>query len=110
MIRLLRGNIFHSISRELPNELIETMVKNRSLSIGRIVSKAHITPKDEWYNQKTNEFVILLQGRSTLKFQKKRENIILKKGDYLMIPRGCKHRVEKTSSKPPAVWLVVHYR
>jgi cupin 2 domain-containing protein len=34
--------------------------------------------------------------------------MILKPGDYMMIPAGCRHRVEQSDASQKTVWLAVH--
>ena len=41
----------------------------------------------------------------TIKNVKKK--LTLKKGDYLHIPKNCKHRLDSTSIDPVCVWLCV---
>ena len=107
-MKLKKGNIYDKIPSELSNELFEIIAKKDSLKIERIISKGHTTPKEKWYDQKFNEFVILIQGSAIISFEDG-NNIEMKKGDYINIPKHCKHRVEQTSSNPEAIWLAVHY-
>ena len=71
----------------------------------RISSYGHITPTGEWYDQREEEWVALLRGAATLKFIS--GELELKAGEYLSIPRGMKHRVERVSED--AVWLTIHH-
>ncbi len=48
---------------------------------------------------------MLLQGEAILEFEDRMVN--LKAGDYMHIPKNCKHRVEKTSIDPVCIWLCV---
>ena len=34
--------------------------------------------------------------------------MLLGPGDHVLIPAGARHRVERTSAEPPAVWLAVY--
>ena len=45
------------------------------------------------------------QGEATLEFEDRK--VTLKKGDYLHIPKNCKHRLDSTSIDPVCVWLCV---
>jgi len=101
-------NIFTDIPDKLPNELIETLVKTSAVQIERIVSMGHITPEDDWYDQDTNEFVVLLKGAARLEFGCGRSTT-LGPGDWLQIPAHEQHRVAWTDEDVDTVWLAVHY-
>ena len=100
-------NIYIGTKAAKGKELFETLVeKNSVLKIEKIVSNAARSPEGFWYCQKQDEFVLLLQGKAELLFEK-RKTVKLKKGDYIFIPRRVKHRIERTSSKPECIWLTV---
>lgn len=101
-------NIFKEIPQHLPEELIEVLSKKDSIKIERIISRGHSSPKNFWYNQEMDEFVILLSGSAIISFDTG-ESFNIKKGDYLIIPAHQKHRVEKTDSKIDSIWLAVHF-
>ena len=99
-------NIFSNISSNTKDEILETLVRNESCKIERIISNTHSTEKNKWYDQDKNEFVLLLKGSAELLFFPN-ELIKLKEGDYLIIPSHKKHRVEKTAEE--TIWLTVFY-
>lgn len=101
-------NIFSNVPESLPEELFENIVSTENCKIERIISRGHTTPKDEWYNQDKNEFVMVLKGNAELLFEEKNQVIKMKEGDYINIPAHVKHRVEKTD-KEGTVWLTVFY-
>jgi cupin 2 domain-containing protein len=101
-------NLLTDIPGTLPDELFDTLVDTPSVCIQRIVSRGHITPGDDWYDQDTNEFVVLLKGAATLEFEKGRV-VGLEPGDWLQIPAHEKHRVAWTDENSETVWLAVHY-
>jgi cupin 2 domain-containing protein len=103
-------NIFSDIPEHLPNELFESILKKGGIEIERIVSKGHITAAGEWYDQNWDEWVMLLQGQATLVFQVDAETVLLKAGDYLLIPAHCRHRVEWTDASVETIWLAIHWR
>jgi len=88
-------------------ELFEQILNKKNTKIERIISTGQITPDDQWYDQESDEWVILLQGNATIEFENA-EYTQLSKGDYLLIPAHRKHRVSFTSSAPPCIWLAVH--
>ncbi|MGQ4650252.1 cupin domain-containing protein [Lyngbya aestuarii] len=100
-------NIFN-LPVELPNEeLFESLASSTNLLIERIISTGQTTPTGEWYDQKRDEWVILLQGEAKIAYLDN-PAVTLKAGDYLLIRAHQKHRVEYTSSEPPCIWLAVH--
>jgi len=102
-------NLFNSIGESHPDELIEILAESGSVRIERIVSDGHATPAGEWYDQKWNEWVLLVSGGATLLFESNVAPLIMKPGDHIMIPAGCRHRVEQTDSTEKTVWLAVHF-
>jgi cupin 2 domain-containing protein len=89
------------------DERFDEIRRSGSILIERIVSTGQATPEGEWYDQEQDEWVILLQGRATLRFESG-ETAEFAAGDHLFIPAHCRHRVEKTSACPPCFWIAVH--
>lgn len=71
-----------------------------------IISHGDASPPDFWYDQEEPEWVALLEGEARLHFEEGKV-LELKRGDYLLIPAGMKHRVDHTSED--AVWLALHF-
>jgi cupin 2 domain-containing protein len=88
-------------------EKFEQIVSGENIQIERIISTGQTTPSGQWYDQTTDEWVILLQGEAELSYADD-TRIKLKAGDYLLIPAHTKHRVEYTSVEPACIWLAVH--
>ena len=105
----MKGSLFQNIPRELPDELFDTICSTDHVKIERIVSREHASPRDSWYDQDRNEFVLLVRGRAGLKFAGEDEIVILEEGEYLSIPAHVRHRVEWTDTMGDTVWLAVHY-
>ena len=101
-------HIFADIPEQLPEELFECILKQDNIVIERIVSKGHVTPTGQWYDQNRDEWVLLLQGQATLLFEKNRQFISMNAGDYLLIPAHTRHRVEWTLADFSTIWLAVH--
>lgn len=101
-------NLFTDIPGDLPDELLETLVDSGDLQVQRIVSRGHATPRQGWYDQFTNEFVVLLKGAARLEYEDGRV-LSLNPGDWLQIPARTKHRVAWTDEDVETVWLAVHY-
>lgn len=103
-----KSNIFESIPNDLKEEFFEEIISKDSLKIERIVSKGHTTTEFEWYDQDSDEWVILLKGEAVLSFEN-RDDVRLEAGDYLNIPAHTKHKVSWTKPDAETVWLAVHY-
>ena len=103
-------NIFAAIPEQIPEELFACIFKRDNVYIERIVSKGHITPAGQWYDQAWDEWVILLQGKATLAYEQDQHTVQLTAGDYLLIPAHTRHRVEWTPPGINTVWLAVHLK
>lgn len=101
-------NLFADIPSHLPAEVVQTLVSAPSVRIERIVSHGHVSPPDFWYDQDQNEWVVVLKGSASVRFEGE-ESIALNPGDSLSIPAHRRHRVEWMTPDEPTVWLAVHY-
>lgn len=102
-------NIFSDVPAQIPEEIIQEIFASGNIRIERIISKGHSSPEDFWYDQKENEWVMVLQGRARLQFFDDSAPIDLSDGDYLNIPSHKKHRIEWTDPDIETVWLAVFY-
>jgi cupin 2 domain-containing protein len=100
-------NIFADIPASGSAEEFLTLLENSATHIGRIVSHGQASPEGFWYDQTSDEWVMLLRGSAALEFADGKV-IELQTGDHLTIARHVKHRVARTSHD--AVWLAVHLR
>ena len=66
-----KSNIFSQIPSDLKDEFFEDIVSKDGVNVQRIVSKGHKTTEFDWFDQDTNEWVILLQGEAVLSFENK---------------------------------------
>lgn len=107
MIPLFR-NIYGEIPPTLPAELIQTLAEVGNVRVERIISAGQATAAGAWYDQSWDEWVILLSGSAGLLFEGEHQVRQLSPGDYLLIPAGCRHRVEWTDAMRKTVWLAVH--
>lgn len=101
-------NIFSDLPVELPEEVFETLVELGNVRIERIISNGQSTPAGEWIDQDWDEWVLLLTGSARLHFKGESEPRMMKKGDHILIPAHCRHRVEWTDPKQFDLWLAVH--
>lgn len=103
------NNFFANIPASSPDELFETLHQQPGIRIERILSFGQASPPGFWYEQENDEWVVLLQGQARLRFEEEPQTSELRAGDHVSIPAKKRHRVEWTSSEPPAVWLAVHF-
>ena len=89
------------------DEFFDELLTGDDVRVERIVSHGHRTPEGEWYDQEQDEWVVLLQGESTLAWADG-STTDLEAGDAVYIPAHKKHRVASTTDDPPCVWLAVH--
>lgn len=104
-----QGSLLAGIPENLPAELFETLCGRPGVKIERIVSCGHCSPEGFWYDQDTNEFVLVVQGSAGLRLENRDTPVALRAGDYLLIEAHVKHRVEWTDAACPTIWLAVHY-
>lgn len=105
-----KTNIFdlEHLSLPLKEEDLERLSESDGGWVERIISTGHTTPQGEWYDQATDEWVLLLQGEAILEFDDNSQTP-LGKGDYVFLPAGLKHRVRYTSQQPSCIWLAIHF-
>ena len=102
-------NLFASVPQSLPAELVDVIVQAECVKIERIVSTGQATLPGKWYDQETNEWVVVLQGSAGLRFEGDLDVLVLGPGNHIAIPAHRRHRVEWTDAGQPTVWLAVHY-
>ncbi|MDG4559849.1 MAG: cupin domain-containing protein [Candidatus Competibacter sp.] len=102
------GNLLAGIPASLVAEQFDLLLQTGACRLERIVSIGHATPPGEWYDQDGDEWVVLLQGQAELRFADEDTVRLLEPGDYVWIPAHRRHRVERTSHNPPAIWLALH--
>ena len=102
-------NLFDGIPPKLHEELFQTLAESGTVRIERIVSDEQTTPPGEWYDQGWDEWVLLVSGEATLRFDNDAAPLIMKPGDHIVIPANCRHRVERTAAGEKTIWLAVHF-
>ena len=68
------------------------------------------SPPGFWYDQNDHEWVVLLQGNARLQFADDTRLRELCRGDSVMIPAHCRHRVVATDQAPGSVWLALFWQ
>ncbi|NVO15588.1 MAG: cupin domain-containing protein [Rhodoplanes sp.] len=104
------GNLFAGSQERRSEETIATLLATPDLRIERIVSHGQVNPPGFWYDQGWAEWVVLLAGAATLRFEGEATPRALLPGDYVHIPPHARHRVEATDPERATVWLAVHHR
>jgi cupin 2 domain-containing protein len=103
-------NLFADLPRSTEkNEQFSNLLNRPGLRIERIVSTGQASPEGFWYDQPECEWVVVLQGAATLRFEDTPEPVQLKPGDFIDIAPHRRHRVEWTDPAQATVWLAVHY-
>lgn len=105
-------NLFRDFPAAAQNgsaETFEALLTQPNLHIERIVSTGQASPPNFWYCQTQGEWVMILQGSAGLQLEGEAQERHLQVGDFVEIPAGCRHRVNRTDSSGPTVWLAVHY-
>ena len=89
-----------------PAEITEVLAETSGARVERIVSYGHATPLGQWYDQAQPEWVAVLSGWGTLRY----DDGSLRRlgpGQWEYIPARRRHRVEATDPDQPTVWLAV---
>lgn len=90
-----------------PNERFEDLVARPGVRVERIVSTGQTAPESGWFDQVHDEWVCVIDGEARLAIEGQGDHL-LSPGDWMLIPRHCRHRVIYTRAAPPTVWLAVH--
>ncbi len=101
-------NLLSSLPENLDEEVFESIHEARHVRIERIISRGHTSPEQGWYDQDEHEWVVVLEGAGTVRFEEGRE-VHLEKGDHLVIPAHARHRVSWTDPERVTVWLAIFY-
>jgi cupin 2 domain-containing protein len=102
------GNLFADIPPNLAEELLQILWQTPHLKMERIVSRGQATPEGQWYDQDTDEWVVLLKGAARLRMDGRDATMEMKPGDYVLLPAKLRHRVEWTAADEDTVWLAIH--
>lgn len=96
------GNLYENALPPATGERFDTLLSHQGLVIERIVSTSRIASQE--YVQEQDEWVVLLTGDALL--QVAGRQVALRAGDYLFLPAGTPHTVQRVSDG--AMWLAVH--
>ena len=62
-------NLFRDLPEMMIEEMSEALLDTQQFRLERILSAGQRTPPGEWYDQNTNEWVILLSGEAGVLFE-----------------------------------------
>jgi hypothetical protein len=69
-VNVKAGNLLSGLpSHPLTGEVVETLCERPALRFERIVSTGQSTPEGEWYDQTSDEFVLLVSGAARLRLE-----------------------------------------
>jgi cupin 2 domain-containing protein len=98
-------SLFSGIPLTSMEEVFTTLFEKPGLKIERITSHGQASPDGFWYDQPSDEWVLLVRGSATIEWVDQ-PALTLHPGDHLTIPSHTRHRVVQTSHD--ALWLAVH--
>ena len=96
-------------AQPLAEEVTQTLLERPGLRIERIVSTGHATPEGQWYDQDSDEWVLVVRGNARLHLEGEAHERELGEGDFVFLPAHCRHRVAWTQREPPTVWLAISH-
>jgi cupin 2 domain-containing protein len=103
------ANLLADIPANLPQELVQTLLRTPAVQVVRVVSQGHRSPEGFWYDQDENEFVVVLSGAARLIFEGQTDPVEMIAGSWINIPAHQRHRVEWTDPNQATVWLGIFY-
>jgi cupin 2 domain-containing protein len=107
-MRDLLTNLFENLPVQTKDEEFTELLSRPGVRIERIVSNGQSTAVDTPFNQDHDEWVLLLRGSASLWVDGDGE-CDLYPGDYMLIPSRRTHRVTRTATNEPTIWLAVHF-
>ena len=106
---VLAGNLLAGLPPAGAEETFTPLAGGRSVHIERIVSHGHASDPGFWYDQQDDEWVLVVEGEAELEIEGEAATRTLRQGDWLLLPAHCRHRVVRTATDRPTVWLAVHF-
>ena len=72
-------------ARPLPDEIVDLLLERPGLRIERIVSTGQTTPEGQWYDQETDEWVLVIAGAARLRIDGEVTDRELGEGDWILL-------------------------
>ncbi|MCP9774992.1 Nif11 domain/cupin domain-containing protein [Cyanobium sp. WAJ14-Wanaka] len=104
-----QSNIFSSPCPPPGHETHQLLIEQPGLRIEQIHSCGYASPRDFWYDQPEQEWVLLMQGCAELQFEDEAQSRHLGPGDSLLIGAHRRHRLVATDPAPGCVWLALFW-
>jgi cupin 2 domain-containing protein len=108
-VRIITKNLFDKLAIDSPEEVVTILAESKSTRIETILSHGQASPEGFWYDQLEHEWVVVLKGSARLRFEVDNQHVDLGPGECVLIPAGCRHRVEWTNPAEPTLWLAIFY-
>ena len=105
-----RLNLLAPLATQPPDEVTHELLQGGPFCLKKIVSTGQATPPGEWYDQETDEWVLLLAGAAELRFEDEASPCVLQPGDAIQIAAHRRHRVAWTDPNQETIWLTLHYQ
>jgi cupin 2 domain-containing protein len=87
-------------------ETFESLAVSPHVRVERIVSFGQASPPGFWYDQREDEFILLVTGAARLAFEDG-QTLDLEPHGWVSVPARVRHRVEWTKPDEPTVWLAI---
>lgn len=104
------GNLYAGLPDALPAEAVTELMATPHARIERIVSRGQASPPGFWYDQDSDEWVMVLAGSAGLLIEGEAAPRKLGPGDYVHLAAHVRHRIAWTDGERATVWLAVHVR
>jgi len=101
-------NLFTPVSDIGADEVFEQILEAGGVRIERIVSHGHTSPREGWYDQDVDEWVLILRGSGKILYEDGSE-FLLCEGEHLHIAAHRKHKVTWTEPAADTIWLAVFF-
>jgi cupin 2 domain-containing protein len=104
------ANLFDAIDAGSIGEQIDRILADGNVRIERIVSHGEASPPGQWCDQDEAEWVLVLSGSAGLVFEGEAQDLILRRGDHVLIAPHRRHRVAWTDAHEATIWLAMFWR
>ena len=104
------ANLFVGACPAEGQEQQQLLLEQPGLRLERSHSCSAASPEGFWYEQSEHEWLMVLQGSARIAYGDGRPELALHRGDSLLIPAGCRHRVVETDPAPGTIWLALFWR
>ena len=104
-----QANLLSSPCPAPGEERVDTLLQGNRWRLERIHSCLASSPDGFWYDQREQEWVLLLRGSARLQFEDEAEPRDLCVGDSLLLAPHRRHRLLATDPDPGTLWLALFW-